>query len=209
MEEYSRTLALEPRHFKALFNRGFSFDKVGAAGGDARPGLLRASGRGAGGRIHADNGAGCARMRCVTDCARPSCRPRSLASTRRRSQTTRRRSRCARQTALRCTTAASQRTAWATMQVRACVCVCVHVCSFAWWHGCAHAWVCDCEEVGCASLHRCRGACCTCWRPASGCRAWSSASAERSSGRAGTGAPAGPPLTTPHPWRDSRGRCGG
>ena len=28
VEEYTRTLALEPRHFKALFNRGFSYDKV-------------------------------------------------------------------------------------------------------------------------------------------------------------------------------------
>lgn len=28
VEEYSKALALEPRHFKALFNRGFSYDKV-------------------------------------------------------------------------------------------------------------------------------------------------------------------------------------
>ena len=26
--EYSRALALDPRHFKALFNRGFSHDKA-------------------------------------------------------------------------------------------------------------------------------------------------------------------------------------
>lgn len=28
VEEYSRALALEPAHFKSLFNRGFSYDKV-------------------------------------------------------------------------------------------------------------------------------------------------------------------------------------
>lgn len=28
IEEYSRAIALDPRHFKALFNRGFSQDKV-------------------------------------------------------------------------------------------------------------------------------------------------------------------------------------
>ena len=28
VEEYSRALALNPRHFKALFNRAFAFDKV-------------------------------------------------------------------------------------------------------------------------------------------------------------------------------------
>jgi tetratricopeptide (TPR) repeat protein len=38
VEEYSRTLALEPGHFKALFNRGFSYDKVGGRGRGARRG---------------------------------------------------------------------------------------------------------------------------------------------------------------------------
>ncbi len=28
IEEYSQAIALEPQHFKALFNRGFSWDKV-------------------------------------------------------------------------------------------------------------------------------------------------------------------------------------
>ena len=28
IEEYSQAIALEPHHFKALFNRGFSWDKV-------------------------------------------------------------------------------------------------------------------------------------------------------------------------------------
>jgi hypothetical protein len=32
VEEYSRALALDPGHFKALFNRGFSYDKVGRRG---------------------------------------------------------------------------------------------------------------------------------------------------------------------------------
>jgi Flp pilus assembly protein TadD len=31
VEEYSKALVLEQRHFKALFNRGFSYDKVSAA----------------------------------------------------------------------------------------------------------------------------------------------------------------------------------
>ena len=30
IEEYSQAIALEPQHFKALFNRGFSWDKVSA-----------------------------------------------------------------------------------------------------------------------------------------------------------------------------------
>jgi hypothetical protein len=46
VEEYTKTLALEPRHFKALFNRGFSYDKVrGTAGGGVR-GCVCSSGRG-------------------------------------------------------------------------------------------------------------------------------------------------------------------
>ena len=40
-QEYSRTLALAPRHFKALFSRGFSYDKVrgGGAAAAAGPGF--------------------------------------------------------------------------------------------------------------------------------------------------------------------------
>jgi Flp pilus assembly protein TadD len=33
VEEYTRALALSPTHFKALFNRGFSYDKVRLAAG--------------------------------------------------------------------------------------------------------------------------------------------------------------------------------
>lgn len=35
IEEYSQAIALEPHHFKALFNRGFSWDKVTSSLADA------------------------------------------------------------------------------------------------------------------------------------------------------------------------------
>lgn len=48
VREYSRALALDPAHFKCLFNRAFSLDKVWLVAGGAGGGVLRASLLGAG-----------------------------------------------------------------------------------------------------------------------------------------------------------------